>query len=120
MASVDAKRNTLAKKMPVNKNNNKEKKEKNNKENKENLNPNVKDRTEPSGARDEVTGIPNEQRTTFGKGATMPVLAADKYAQVILPNLSYLPSLSLANQFNNHESTVNSSYSGNVEVSIFA
>ena len=89
MASVDAKRNTLAKKMPVNKNNNKEKKEKNNKENKENLNPNVKDRTEPSGARDEVTGMPNEQRTTFGKGAIMPVLAADKYAQVILPNLGH-------------------------------
>ncbi len=40
-------------------------------------NPRVQDRTEPK-----------PTKHTFGSGATMPVLAADKYAQVVLPNLS--------------------------------
>jgi hypothetical protein len=39
-------------------------------------------------ARGQENGIRNTQQTTYGAGATMPVLAADKYAQVILPNLT--------------------------------
>lgn len=29
-----------------------------------------------------------KQKTTHGKGATMPVLAADKYAELVLANLT--------------------------------
>lgn len=38
--------------------------------------------------RDSKTGQHTEYKENYGKGATMPVLAADKYAEVILPNLT--------------------------------
>ena len=31
----------------------------------------------------------NTTNTTYGKGATMPVLAADKYAEINLPDLPW-------------------------------
>lgn len=51
-----------------------------NKENEppQNTNPRLQDKVQPK-----------NQKQTFGSGATMPVLASDKYSQVVLPNLGY-------------------------------
>jgi hypothetical protein len=46
-------------------------------------NPRVQDRTEGEDKQDSKTTT-----TTYGTGATMPVLAADKFAKVVLPNLT--------------------------------
>lgn len=48
---------------------------------------------EPTGdvnarVQDKVGGDNKTTQKTYGKGATMPVLAADKYAEVVLPNLT--------------------------------
>ena len=52
-------------------------------------NPRVSDKTAPSKApAPQAEGAYKAPRTTYGKHATMPVLASDQYAEVVLPDLT--------------------------------